>query len=241
MEIAKEILEQIQSNESENGDVKYSKTEIRNKVDIVGTIDTEISLAYKIHEEGIYKFVLKVPRLRKDVFDFLNVEIPERGMNINNYKTGDKVRITGQFRSSNRKEEGESKSHLYLNIFAESIEPESTNSKINEVKLHGHLCREPHFRVTPNGREICDLLLAINRNYDRCDYIPCITWGRDAKFAKEFNTGQGFYIIGRLQSRNYRKRISDDEVIERTAYEVSVSEIRETQEGEVITETRYLS
>lgn len=240
MEIAKEIVDQIQKSDNGNS-VKCSTVEIRNKVEIVGTIDTEIEVAYKIHEEVIYKFVLKVPRLRKDVFDYLNVEIPERGMNLSNFGVGDKVKLVGQFRSSNRKDDGEDKSHLYLNIFAESIESETTNSKINEVKLHGHICREPHFRVTPNGREICDLLLAVNRNYNRCDYIPCITWGRDAKFAKEFQTGQGFYIVGRLQSRNYRKRIDDNEVVERTAYEVSVSEIRETEEGEVITETRYVS
>ena len=237
MEIKKEILDQIQKSDDAHKSVTI---EIRNKVEIVGTIETEPTLSHKVHEEGIYTFILKVPRLRNDVFDHLVVELPERGNNLSRFNVGDRVRIEGQFRSSNRKEEGEAKGHLYLSIFVESIEPESSTYKVNEVRLHGHLCKDPHFRMTPTGREICDLLLAVNRNYDRCDYIPCVTWGRDAKFANEFKTGDGFFITGRLQSRVYRKRINETEMIEKTAYEVSVAEIKEMQEGETITETRVL-
>ena len=237
MEIKKEILDQIKKSDEESGN-KYTTVEVRNSVEIVGLIDSDLTLSYKVKEEGIYKFILKVPRLKRDVYDYLNVELPERGNDISSFNKGDRVRITGQFRSSNRKQEGEEKTHLYLNIFTESIKHETSTYKVNEIRLHGHLCKEPRFRTTPNGREICDLLLAVNRNYDRCDYIPCIAWGRDAKFTKDFKTGQGFFIVGRLQSRVYRKRIDDDNYIERTAYEVSVSEIKEMSEGDTVTETR---
>ena len=237
MEIKKEVLDKVEKDDG----VRYATVELKNRVELIGVIDSELELSYRTNHEGIYKFILKVPRLKKDVFDYLIIEAPERGMKIERFSMGDNVKVTGQFRSLNRREEGDTKSHMYLHIFAESIEPDDSDNKVNEIRLHGHLCKNPNFRVTRKGREICDLLLAVNRYYGRCDYIPCIAWGRDARFAKEFSTGQGFYIVGRIQSRNYHKRLEDGTVIEKTAYEVSAVEIRETEKDEIITEERIIS
>lgn len=236
MEIKQEIIEQIRENQDPN--IKTVTEVIRNKAELVGTIDTELTFAYEIRGEGIFRFVLKVPRLRKDVFDYINVEVPERGMNLSRFSQGDKVRVIGQFRSINKKDINEDKGHLILSLFLSSMEPETTTYKVNDIKLHGHICKEPNLRTTKTGKDICDLILAVNRNYDRCDYIPCITWGRDAKYASTLSVGSKVYIVGRIQSRDYNKKFPDGTVEVRTAYEVSVAEIQETEEDSEVTETR---
>lgn len=230
--------EQIEKKEEKN--LKTVTTEIRNKVNIVGYIDSDITLSHKVHDEGIYTFMLKVPRVRNDVFDTLIVELPERGNNLSRFSKGDRVRIEGQFRSANRRREGETKNYLHLAIFVDSINPESSTYKVNEVRLRGNICKKPNLRVTSKGKDICDVLIAVNRTYGRADYIPCITWGRDAKYIGEFEVGKGFFIVGRLQSRIYHKKLENGEVVDRTTYEVSVSEIKEMREDESVTETRVI-
>ena len=136
------------------------------------------------------------------------------------------VYVTGQFRSYNRHEE--KKNRLVLSVFArelEFIEEEREEYKSNEIYLDGFVCKEPIYRKTPLGREIADLLIAVNRSYGKSDYIPCICWGRNARFASGFEVGNHVEIWGRIQSREYVKKISDSITEKRVAYEVSVSKV----------------
>lgn len=237
-EVQTDQVEHVEKSEEKN--LKTITTEIRNKVNIVGYIDSDITLSHKVHDEGIYTFKLRVPRVRNDVNDILIVEVPERGNNLSRFSKGDRVKIEGQFRSANRRREGETRNYLHLAIFVDSINPESSTYKVNEVRLRGNICKKPNLRITSKGKDICDVLVAVNRTYGRADYIPCITWGRDAKYVGELGVGTGLFIVGRLQSRIYHKKLENGEVEERTTYEVSVSEIKEMQEGESVTETRVL-
>lgn len=210
---------------------------VRNKVEVIGTIETEPTIHHQTHNENIYQFYLSVPRLRKDLCDEIRIEACERGINPQNYKLGDKVKIQGEFRSVNRREPDGS-SHLILSVFVSKMSLLETNEKSNSIRLHGFLCKAPRFRTTPSGRDICDLMLAVNRNYKKCDYIPCVTWGRDASFAKDFKVGDSVFIEGRIQSRDYKKRLNDNYDYElKKISEVSVTSIKLMQEGEVVTET----
>ena len=134
--------------------------------------------------------------------------------------------VTGQFRSYNRHEE--QKNRLVLSVFAreaEFIDEEPDGAKTNTILLDGYICKLPVYRKTPLGREIADLLLAVNRPYGKSDYIPCICWGRNARFASAFRVGEHVQLIGRIQSREYMKKLSETETEKRTAYEVSVSKL----------------
>lgn len=136
------------------------------------------------------------------------------------------IHVTGQFRSYNRHEE--KKNRLMLSVFAreiEFVEEEKEEYKSNQIYLDGYVCKEPIYRKTPLGREIADLLIAVNRSYGKSDYIPCICWGRNARYASAFEVGEHVQIIGRIQSRTYIKKLSDTLTEERTAYEVSVSKL----------------
>ena len=202
--------------------------EIRNRVEIEGIIDSEVTLDHMSHNEGIYTFTLKVPRLRKDVYDYIPIDLPEKLLEDYEYKKGDAVSIMGQFRSYNVKSENNpNHMRLILYIFVEDIHTVEKVEKVNTIRLHGHLCKKPNYRKTSTGREICDLLLAVNRNYSRCDYLPCIAWGRDAKYSSNFDIGTNLYITGRVQSRKYRKTKEDGTSVENEVYEVSVSDIQE--------------
>jgi len=143
------------------------------------------------------------------------------------------IMVSGQFRSYNRHEEH--KNRLILSVFVREVDfPENLpeNEKTNYIFLDGYICKEPVYRKTPLGREIADILLAVNRPYGKSDYIPCISWGRNARYAGNFRVGERCRIWGRIQSREYMKKISEEEAEKRIAYEVSVSKLELVEEGE---------
>ena len=152
--------------------------------------------------------------------------ISERLIDVSQDYTGEFIMVSGQFRSYNRHDE--QKNRLVLSVFAREvsfIEEELDGAKTNSILLDGYICKLPVYRKTPLGREIADLLLAVNRPYGKSDYIPCICWGRNARFASAFEVGEHVQILGRIQSREYVKKLTETETEKRTAYEVSVSKL----------------
>lgn len=199
-----------------------------NKVTLVGEVVTDFSFNHEVFGEGFYLFELAVRRTSGYV-DYIPVMVSERLLDIRNDIRGSFVCVKGQFRSFNKHEETRSK--LVLTVFAREIEPLENNDyeEVNHVIIDGYVCKEPVYRKTPFGREITDLLLAVNRGYGKSDYIPCVLWGRNAKYGATFEVGTEVKVDGRLQSRNYTKVISETESEERVAYEISVGKI-EVQE-----------
>lgn len=188
---------------------------------ICGTVEDEAVFSHEIYGEKFYIFTLKIPRL-SEAADYIKVMLSER-LDFEVIK-GEKVEITGQFRSYNSYENGGNR--LILTVFARDISLCGEDIKNpNSLYLNGYVCKPPVYRTTPFGREICDILLAVNRTYNKSDYIPIIAWGRNARFAGEFQVGDNIKVWGRIQSRIYRKRITEEESETRTAYEVSVSKI----------------
>ena len=206
-------------NESE--DYKSSN----NYVELEGFVNTLPEFHHQTYGEGIYSFIIKVSRLNNEVFDYLRVEVSERLINIQSISIGDGIRVSGQFRSFNKRDKESGRTSLELSVFAKEFEFVENVRSENIIKLEGFICKEPTYRVTPKGREICDLLVAVNRNYNKSDYIPCITWGRNAKFSSNLAVGSGISLEGRIQSRIYKKRVGEDTFEDRVAYEVSVSKI----------------
>ena len=154
--------------------------------------------------------------------------ISERLIDVTQDYRGEFIQISGQFRSYNRHEE--KKNRLVLSVFAREavfVEAEDDKVKSNQIFLDGFICKPPVYRKTPLGREIADMLVAVNRPYGKSDYIPCISWGRNARFASNFEVGSRVQIWGRIQSREYVKKLEDDRTEKRTAYEVSVSKMEE--------------
>lgn len=204
-----------------------------NNITVFGLVAEEPVFNHESNGEDFYKTFITVRRT-SGAFDTLPVVISDRIIDMKEIKVGDCVMITGQVRSHNL-HIGE-KSKLELFIFTEIIEIYENETELsfdNNVVLRGFIRKEPIYRVTPLGREITDVLIAVNRPYGKSDYIPCIAWGRNARFAGGLETGEHIQIQGRFQSREYAKKISDNEVETRTAYEVSVSKIDHTEEGEV--------
>lgn len=196
----------------------------------MGEIVSNFEFSHEIFGEGFYMVDVKVPRL-SDSSDIIPLMVSERLIDVGEEYQGLNIMVQGQFRSYNRHEER--KNRLVLSVFAREIEfvdetPES--SKTNQIYLDGYICKEPIYRKTPLGREIADLLLAVNRPYGKSDYIPCICWGRNARFASNFSVGTRCEIWGRIQSREYMKRLSDDDAEKRIAYEVSVSKLEIMEE-----------
>lgn len=201
-----------------------------NQVSVIGEIVSEFTFSHEVFGEGFYMMDVLVRRL-SDSADIIPVMISERLINVGEDYSGEYIRVAGQFRSYNRHEE--KKNRLVLSVFArevEFLEDEVENAKTNQIYLDGYICKEPIYRKTPLGREIADLLLAVNRPYGKSDYIPCICWGRNARFASNFSVGTRCEIWGRIQSREYMKRISDDDAEKRVAYEVSVSKLELVEE-----------
>lgn len=196
-----------------------------NQVTIMGEIVSDYVYSHEVYGEGFYMVDVSVSRLSNYV-DCIPVMVSERLVNVKENDSGRYVYITGQFRSFNRHEEH--KNRLVLSVFAREFElvdePEEDNPQ-NQIFLDGFICKEAVYRKTPLGREIADLLVAVNRSYGKSDYIPCICWGRNARFAAGFSVGSHVQIWGRIQSREYVKKISETEAQKRTAYEVSVSKI----------------
>ena len=193
----------------------------------MGEIASEFEFSHEVFGEGFYMLELLVKRL-SDSFDRIPVMISERLIDVTKDYRGEFIQISGQFRSYNRHEE--KKNRLVLSVFArEAVFAEATDDKIksNQIFLDGFICKPPVYRKTPLGREIADMLVAVNRPYGKSDYIPCISWGRNARFTANFEVGSRVQIWGRIQSREYVKRLEDDRKEKRTAYEVSVSKLEE--------------
>lgn len=194
-----------------------------NTVLIAGKIVKGCVFSHEVYGEGFYTFQNSSERL-SDKEDILPVTVSERLIDMNLLQVGTKVDIVGQLRSYNNY--NSKKNRLVLTIFAREISlPEEEEGKnINQVYLNGFICKPPIYRKTPFGREISDILVAVNRAYNKSDYIPCIAWGRNARYIANLEVGANIHIWGRMQSRIYQKRIGE-EVEERVAYEVSVAKI----------------
>lgn len=196
-----------------------------NQVTLMGEIVSDFTYSHEIYGEGFYMVDLQVYRL-SDSVDIIPLMISERLLDTTQNYVGCKVAVFGQFRSYNRHEERKNK--LVLSVFAREIEfvdELGENSRTNQIFLDGYICKEPVYRKTPLGREIADVLLAVNRPYGKSDYIPCICWGRNARYASSFGVGSRCAVWGRIQSREYMKKISEEETERRIAYEVSVSKL----------------
>ncbi len=196
-----------------------------NQVTIMGEIASGFSFSHEVFGEGFYMVEVRVKRLSSSE-DRIPLMISERLLDVSQDYTGEFIMASGQFRSYNRHDE--QKNRLILSVFVREvsfIEEEPDGAKTNSIFLDGYICKIPVYRKTPLGREIADLLLAVNRPYGKSDYIPCICWGRNARFASTFEVGVHVQIFGRIQSRTYVKKLTETESEERTAYEVSVSKL----------------
>lgn len=196
-----------------------------NQVTIMGEVATTFTFSHEVFGEGFYMVSVNVRRLSNSM-DRIPLMISERLIDVSRDYTGEFIMASGQFRSYNRHEEH--KNRLVLSLFVREvafIEEELDGAKTNQIFLDGYICKLPVYRKTPLGREIADLLLAVNRPYGKSDYIPCICWGRNARFAASFEVGEHVQVIGRIQSREYVKKLSETEAEKRTAYEVSVSKL----------------
>lgn len=197
-------------------DTNYSEN---NYLTLVGKVTGEKEFSHEIYGEKFYIFELTVSRLSGSE-DIIPITISERLISENTLEYGKKLAINGQFRSYNNHEN--ERNHLVLTVFVRDIvEVSDEEPTVNEVVLIGHICKTPIYRQTPFGREITDLLLAVNRAYNKSDYIPCITWGRTARFCSDLEIGTKVKIIGRVQSRQYEKKLENDIVKTRVAYEIS--------------------
>lgn len=203
-----------------------------NQVTISGEIASGFTFSHDVFGEGFYLFDLKVNRL-SDTADIIPVMVSERIIDVKQDLTGNYAVINGQLRSYNRHEE--SRNRLVLSVFVreiEILEELAGEVRPNYIFLDGFVCKPPIYRKTPLGREIADVLLAVNRPYGKSDYIPCICWGRNARFVEGFHVGEHIQIWGRVQSRDYQKRIDENEFEKRTAYEVSVCKVDIAEETE---------
>ncbi len=193
-----------------------------NKLAITGKILEVPVFSHEVFGEGFYETKIEVKRLSEQV-DILPITISERLIIEHDIKVGDIISVSGQFRSYNKLVDD--KSRLMLTVFVREILDDEQMISGNNIDIVGYICKPPVYRTTPFKREICDVLLAVNRAYNKSDYIPCITWGRNARYIKNLPVGTRISLSGRIQSRVYQKTSSDGSVEDRTAYEVSVSKI----------------
>lgn len=192
-----------------------------NVVTLHGMIVSSPILSHEIYGEAFFELQLEVKRL-SDQTDILPITVSQRLIDEEMLSIGRYITINGQFRSYNKLIEG--KSRLMLTVFVREIVT-AGEANPNSIILSGFICKPPIYRTTPFNREICDLLLAVNRAYNKSDYIPCIAWGRNARFGRSLNVGEQVIIHGRIQSRTYQKRLTDEEIVNKTAYEVSVGKL----------------
>ncbi len=193
-----------------------------NKVFLRGEIVSEKRFSHEVYGEGFYETDLAVKRLSGQV-DLLPITVSERLMESTNFDVGSTVSVLGQFRSYNKVVDGKSK--LLLTVFVREVVDYAEMKNPNSIVLSGYICKEPTYRTTPFNREIADLLVAVNRAYNKSDYIPCIAWGRNARFVKNLPVGERVCLSGRIQSREYQKKLSETEIKTLTAYEVSVCKL----------------
>ena len=220
-----------------------------NYLTLVGKVTGEKKFSHEIYGERFYVFNLAIPRLSGNE-DIIPITVSERLIKEDTLSEGKKLLVNGQFRSYNSYEN--EKNRLILTVFAKDImeveENENEENEMvkkdtitNEVVLVGYICKKPIYRQTPFGREISDILLAVNRAYNKSDYIPCIAWGRNARFCQDLEVGAQVKVVGRVQSRNYEKKYEDGTVQNRVAYEVSIGSLElideENTDKEVSTES----
>jgi len=210
-----------------------------NYLTLVGKVTGEKRFSHEIYGESFYVFNLEIPRLSGNS-DIIPITVSERLIKEDTLQEGKKLLVKGQFRSYNSYEN--EKNRLILTVFAkdimevEDVEEDEENEMVkkdtitNEVVLIGYICKKPIYRQTPFGREISDILLAVNRAYNKSDYIPCIAWGRNARFCQNLEVGSQVKIVGRVQSRMYEKKHEDGTVENRVAYEVSVGSLEVIEE-----------
>lgn len=198
------------------------KNEVKstNNVFLQGRIGSSIEYSHDLYGERFYEFRLDVPRLSEHL-DEIPVTVSETLAA--ELHEGDTVAINGQFRSFNRPE-GE-RSRLILSVFARELAPVRSDVNPNNATMIGYICKPPIYRTTPFNREICDVLLAVNRAYSKSDYIPCIAWGKNARVIRNAAVGQKLEVTGRIQSRQYTKRLDDGSSEIRTAYEFSIGSV----------------
>ncbi|MBE7089444.1 MAG: single-stranded DNA-binding protein [Clostridiales bacterium] len=206
-----------------------SITDKNNRVFISGEIVSEAEFSHEVYGEGFYEMSVLVKRLSGQG-DILPVTISERLIQDKDLKIGAEINAIGQFRSYNKLIDGKSK--LMLTVFVRELIDGAQSRNPNSIVLSGYVCKPPVYRTTPFNREIADILIAVNRSYNKSDYIPCIAWGRNARFAKNLEVGERIAIAGRIQSREYQKRLSDEEIKIMTAYEVSISKLAAYENAE---------
>ena len=195
-----------------------------NTITLTGTVESEAVYSHSVQDEKFYTFMLRVPRLSQNE-DILPVTASEHQFDSFLIQEGNKIKVRGQLRSYNKYTS--LKTRLILTVFAKGIAPayEDDTDNPNEIFINGFICKAPVYRKTPFGREITDLIVAVNRAFNRSDYIPAIAWGKNAVYSESLEVGNNVMLWGRLQSRNYSKKISEDETEQRTAYELSITKI----------------
>lgn len=199
-----------------------------NALSLTGTIAEMPVFSHDVFGESFYQLVLAVPRL-SGVHDMLPVTASERLLEIISPEPNLPLHLEGQVRSYNKMIDGNGR--LLITAFAQRLSAPGDDDNPNAVILSGALCKPPAYRTTPFGREIADMMLAVNRAFGKSDYIPCIAWGRNARFAARLSVGDHIVVDGRLQSRPYQKQLPDGTVLEKVAYEVSVSRLETAQNG----------
>ena len=201
--------------------------ETGNSIHLRGHVCQPLQFGHELFGEQFFVTTLRVPRL-SGAEDFLPITLSERLLIDEPIAAGSILCLDGQLRSYNKVVEGSGR--LLITAFAQRILPEEDEENPNRVQLTGALCKAPSYRTTPFGREIADLMLAVNRSYGKSDYIPCITWGRTARYAANLKIGDKVQLVGRFQSRNYQKQLPDGTILNKVAYEVSVSRLSAMKE-----------
>ena len=194
-----------------------------NKVYLQGKVMSEPVYSHDVYDEGFYQLNLAIPRLSGQE-DIIPITISERLLANHKINIGEMVAVKGQFRSYNKLEDEKSK--LILTVFVRELCEVDENLNPNIVEINGYICKSPVYRTTPFNREITDMLMAVNRSYNKSDYIPCITWGRNARFVGDLPVGTKLEVVGRIQSREYLKKLDEfSEPVKKIAYEISVSKV----------------
>ena len=201
--------------------------ETGNSIHLRGHVCQPLHFGHELFVEQFFVTTLRVPRL-SGAEDFLPITLSERLLIDEPIAAGSILCLDGQLRSYNKVVEGSGR--LLITAFAQRLLPEEDEENPNRVQLTGALCKAPSYRTTPFGREIADLMLAVNRSYGKSDYIPCITWGRTARYAANLKIGDKVQLVGRFQSRNYQKQLPDGTILNKVAYEVSVSRLSAMKE-----------
>ncbi len=196
-----------------------------NVATVIGRPCSDLEFSHEVYGEGFYVFKMNIPRL-SNFDDVLPITISERLIVNLNFDEEKLIKVEGQLRSYNKVIDGSNR--LILTIFARDIVEEESEevTNPNQIFLDGYICKQPIYRTTPFGREITDMLVAVNRPYRKSDYIPCIAWGRNARYSQKMKVGDRIKVWGRIQSREYQKKLEEEVVLKKIAYEVSISKMK---------------